>query len=254
MYARLKAIVDDRREAIERTDFSSLPTGSGAARRDFRAALMTRSRSIIAEIKRRSPSAGALREQIDAAALARSYETAGAAALSVLTEEAHFGGSLEDLIAARDAVSIPVLRKDFILDRRQLRETKVCGADAVLLIARILEDQLGGFVDEALELGVEPLVEVHDASDLAYALATRCRVIGVNNRDLDSFTIDLTTSLRLLPSIPNNRLRIVESGLRSVEDLETMERAGFDAALIGSALVTADHPEAALAQLTQVAS
>lgn len=208
---------------------------------------------IIAEIKRASPSKGSLCPGLDAASLARSYAENGAAAISVLTEPRHFGGSLEDLAAARKGLGgrpVPLLRKDFILDPYQVYQARAFGADAVLLIAAILEGQrLAELLALSHELGMECLVEAHDEAEAQEAVTTGAGIIGINNRDLKTFEVDLNTTARLRPLIPPGRIVISESGIRSRQDLEMLAQWKVQAALVGEALVTAPDPGAALKEL-----
>jgi indole-3-glycerol phosphate synthase len=219
--------------------------------RDFTAALSRAPGiNIISELKKASPSRGLIREEYAPAVLAESLETAGAAALSVLTEEDFFSGSLADLKEASHATKIPILRKDFIVDSWQVWETRAAGADSFLLIAAILDDAA---LKDLLELGrtlkMEPLVEVHSREELDRVLAAGARIIGVNNRDLRNFQIHLETSLDLVESIPQDCLAVSESGLNSHEDLIRLQRAGFDAFLIGEHVMQSADPAAALRTL-----
>ena len=208
-------------------------------------------RAVIAEIKRRSPSKGPLRPGLVPGDLARRYAEAGALAISVLTEPDHFGGSLEDLDAVRAAVDVPVLYKDFVVDPYQLWEAWAHGADLVLLIAALLGESTGEYVAAARQIGLEPLVEVHDAPELDIALASGARLVGVNNRNLKTFRTDLAVSRELLPRIPQGILAIAESGMKTVQDLDDLSSAGARAFLIGEALVTAPDPGVALADLVR---
>jgi indole-3-glycerol phosphate synthase len=217
----------------------------------LRAALARPGIGAIAEFKRRSPSAGELRTGADPAEIARAYERAGAAAMSVLTEEANFGGSLEDLRAARAACSLPILRKDFIVDPYQLHEARAAGADAVLLIVACLEDgQLRDLQGFAREIGLDVLVEVHDADEAARALAAGADLVGVNNRDLRDFRISLDTTFGLVPAlVDGKRVVVSESGISAREHCLALESVGVDAVLVGEALMTAPDPSAALSRL-----
>ena len=220
------------------------------APRDFAAALSRDSLNVIAELKKASPSRGLLRAEFDPAALARSLAGAGAAALSVLTEEDFFQGSLTNLKTAREAVSVPALRKDFIFDPWQIWEARSVGADSFLLITAILDDALlAELILLGRELGMEPLVEVHTRAELDRVLACGARIIGVNNRDLKTFTVRLETSLELIASIPDECIAVSESGLRTRADLDRLRAAGFDAFLIGEQLMQAPDPAAALGVL-----
>jgi indole-3-glycerol phosphate synthase len=222
----------------------------GGAARDFRAALGLGSINIIAELKKASPSRGVLRESFDPAALAPALEQAGAAALSVLTEEEFFQGALGHLRAAREAVKIPALRKDFIFDPWQVWEARSAGADAFLLIVAILSNaQLHELLALGRELGMEALVEVHTRAELDRALDAGARILGVNNRDLRDFSVRLETSLELVEFIPQESIAVSESGLKSRQDLDRLHAAGFDAFLIGEQLMQAADPGAALREL-----
>lgn len=211
--------------------------------RDFLGALSRDAFNVIAELKKASPSRGVLRDNFVPAALAASLERAGAAALSVLTEEEFFSGSLADLKEARKATHIPVLRKDFIVDPWQVWEARAAGADAFLLIAAILDNEL---LRELLALGrsigMEPLVEVHTREELSRVLAAEARIIGVNNRDLRDFGVRMETSLDLIEVIPDDCIAVSESGLRTHDDLARLRRAGFDAFLIGESLMKESDP------------
>lgn len=219
-------------------------------RRGFRAALLRRAPAVIAEIKKASPSKGVLREDFDPAALAKQYERAGAAAISVLTDAPFFMGKLEDLVAARGTCVLPALRKDFTLDEYHVVEAAAHGADAILLIAAILEEQeIRDLRELAGRYRMAALVEVHDQRELRTALAAGSDIIGVNNRDLRTFEVKLETSLRLAEQIPDGVLKISESGIHSREDIQTLRGAGFDAFLIGEHLLKAASPEAALRAL-----
>jgi indole-3-glycerol phosphate synthase len=210
--------------------------------RDFAAALRRTDGhpGLVAEIKRRSPSKGDLAPDLDPAATARSYGDGGAACLSVLTDGPHFGGSPEDLQAARAAVEVPVLRKDFTVDARDVCDARLMGADAVLLIVAALDDgELRGFHELAVELGLDVLVEVHDESEVERALAAGASVIGVNQRDLHSFEVDQERAVRVARAMPDHVVRVAESGVRGVDDARSLAAAGFDAVLVGESVVTA---------------
>jgi indole-3-glycerol phosphate synthase len=205
---------------------------------------------IVAEVKRASPSAGAIRAGLDAPAQGRAYASAGAAAVSVLTDGPGFGGSLADLAAVRAAVGVPLLRKDFVLDRYQLLEARAHGADAALLIAAALEaDALKRLLGAASELGLAALVEVHDEAELASALAAGARVVGVNNRNLRTFAVDLAVSERLLPLLPAGVRGVAESGVRTADDARRLRRAGASNLLVGEALVRAADPGALIREM-----
>ncbi|WOX56490.1 MULTISPECIES: indole-3-glycerol phosphate synthase TrpC [unclassified Methanoculleus] len=196
-------------------------------------------RAIIAEVKYASPSRGRIHEGGTPEAIAREFVAAGAAGLSVLTEPTYFGGSTENLVRVRRAVPVPILRKDFIIDERQLSETRALGADAVLLIARVLGSRLSAFVDEAHALGLEPLVEVHDRDEMEQAIATGAGLIGINNRNLETMRVDLTTTVRLAEAARGEGRTVVsESGIAWPYDVRRLSRH-CDAFLIGSALMSA---------------
>ena len=241
---------DYARATALRTELERLAEEATGSRRGFRAALLRRSPAVIAEIKKASPSKGVLREDFDPAALARQYEKGGAAALSVLTDAPFFQGRLEDLVAARAASVVPVLRKDFTLDEYHVVEAAAHGADAILLIAAILEElEIRDLREWAGRFRMAAIVEVHDQRELRTALAAGADIIGVNNRDLRSFAVTLETSLRLAEEIPEGILKISESGIHTREDIRRLQDAGFDAFLVGEHLVKAENPEAALREL-----
>jgi len=226
---------------VERRAAASAPP------RDFPAALLGRPFAIIAEVKRASPSKGALNPDLDPAALALKFLRGGAAAVSVLTEPFYFRGSLDDLRTVRRTVPLPVLRKDFCLLPYQVYEARACGADAVLLIAAALSDgDLKGLVELCLELGMAPLVEVHNEEELTRALKCRAPLIGINSRNLNTMEVDRETVFRLKPLVPKEVPVVAESGLSGHKDIVRLKEAGIRAALIGEALVTAPDPEAKL--------
>ncbi len=198
---------------------------------------------VIAEMKRRSPSGGALRDDLDPARVAAGYAWAGAAALSVLTDGPDFGGSLDDLVAARGAVSIPVLRKDFTVDPVQIAEARVAGADAVLLIVAVLDrDALQACLDAAQRVGLDALVEVHDEGEARRAVESGARCIGVNNRDLRTLRTDLDTFARVRAGIPEDVVCVAESGVRTAEDVTRLVGEGADAVLVGETLMRSRDP------------
>jgi indole-3-glycerol phosphate synthase len=193
---------------------------------------------VIAEVKRRSPSAGAIREEADPVETALLYEKGGASAISVLTDLEYFGGTLGDIERVTSHTKLPVIRKDFIIDELQILEARNAGASAVLLIVRLLgRESLRALRDIAHEAGMVALVEVHDDEELDIAIDSGARIIGVNNRDLDTLTIDLAVSERLIPRIPKGVTAVAESGLRSPDDVRRMADAGADAVLVGEALM-----------------
>ena len=229
--------LEPRRAEIEAAADAAPPA------RDFRGALRGPSLSVIAEIKRRSPSKGDLAPDLDPATTAAAYESGGAACLSVLTDGPYFGGAVADLVAARAAASVPVLRKDFTVDRIQIDEARAMGADAVLLIVAALDDaRLADLHAHALARGLSVLVEVHDDAELDRALAVGPHLLGVNARNLASFEEDLGTGERMIDRIPPGVVAVAESAIRSLDDARRMAEAGFDAVLVGEALVRSDDP------------
>jgi len=252
----LDRIVEVRREAIAHRK-RSLPEAAlkfavekATPPRDFAGALSRDGYNVIAELKKASPSLGVIREDYAPATLAASLETAGAAALSVLTEENFFFGSLGDLKEAKKATRIPILRKDFIVDPWQVLEARAAGADAFLLIAAILSDvALGELIELGRSMQMEPLVEVHSRKELDRVLEAGARIVGVNNRDLRNFEVRIETSLELIEAIPEHCIAVSESGLRTHEDLVRLRNAGFDAFLIGERLMKDADPGAPLRSL-----
>lgn len=210
---------------------------------------------IIAEFKRSSPSAGAIQAAADPAKVAKLYADAGAAAISVLTEPKHFGGSLEDLATVRISTRLPVLRKDFVVDALQLHEAVIAGADAALLIVAGLNDtELSNLLQQCAELKLDSLVEVHTAEEMERAAGAGARLIGVNNRNLKTLEVSLETSLQLAEIAPRNALLISESGLRTVEDIRMLRAVGYKGFLIGETLMRAEDPQRTLAELIAGAS
>lgn len=258
----LDAILARTRERVEREKAArpleaSHPDVTGApAVRPFATALVRPGAiSVIAEHKRRSPSKGAIREDLEPRDVALRYETNGAAALSVLTDEPFFGGRLAHLAQARQATALPTLRKDFTVDPWQIREARAVGADAVLLIVAALEDgELRELLAEARALGVDALVEVHERAELDRALRAGARLVGVNNRDLRTLAVSLETSLSLAAAIPEDVVAVAESGIRSGLDLRRLRDAGFDACLVGEHLMAAPDPGEALRVLLEDAA
>jgi indole-3-glycerol phosphate synthase len=253
----LERIVDDTREEVARRR-ESVPLAALesaiATRPEFRPfseALLRPGVSLIAEHKRRSPSAGEIRAGATVRDIAGAYERGGAAALSVLTEPFHFGGGLDDLREARAATTLPVLRKDFIVDPYQLYEASAAGADAVLLIVAALElPDLELLLGEARALDLDALVEVHDERELDTALEVDADVLGINNRDLSDFSVDIERTYELLSDVPAGKTVVSESGFSSREQLDELERVGVDAVLIGETLMRAPDIEAATRELT----
>ncbi|HEX8244450.1 MAG TPA: indole-3-glycerol phosphate synthase TrpC [Longimicrobium sp.] len=205
---------------------------------------------LLAEVKRRSPSAGEIRPGADPVDVARAYSEGGAAALSVLTDREFFGGELEFLVRVREAVDLPVLRKDFVVDPLQLWEARAAGADAVLLIVRILSDaQMGELLDLTRELGMDALVEVHTAEEMERALAAGSTLVGINNRDLSTFVTDLELSISLAQGVSGDVTLVAESGIRTAADVDRLGAAGFDAILVGESLMRQPDLRAAAAAL-----
>jgi indole-3-glycerol phosphate synthase len=235
-----------------------LPELKAAARgaapaRPFAVALRQPTLSVIAEVKRSSPSKGAIAPALDAAEQAAAYAAGGAVAISVLTEPTRFGGAMEDLERASARVAVPVIRKDFLVHPVQLWEARAAGASAALLIVRALSpDELARMMDAIQDAGLEALVEVRDERELARALAVNARVIGVNNRNLETLIIDVSTAPGVIPSIPADRIAVAESGLRTAEDMTPAAHAGADAVLVGSAVSADANPSDAVRALTTV--
>jgi indole-3-glycerol phosphate synthase len=253
----LERIVEDTRDEVgRRRDATPLARLEAAIAsrpegRPFSEALLRPGISLIAEHKRRSPSAGRIRDNASVEDIVLAYERGGATALSVLTEPFHFGGSLDDLEAARSVTALPVLRKDFIVDPYQLYESAVAGADAILLIVAVLEpDALYELLREARALDLDALVEVHDERELEVALDVEADVLGINNRDLGDFSVDIERTYELLSDVPAGKTVVSESGFSTREQLDDLERVGIDAVLIGETLMRADDVEEAARRLT----
>jgi indole-3-glycerol phosphate synthase len=219
--------------------------------RGFRAALGGREQlGVIAEIKRRSPSKGDLNAGLDPAEMAATYERGGAACLSVLTDAEHFGGSVADLRAARTACALPVLRKDFTVSECDVLDARIMGADCVLLIAAALGPaELASFHALAVDVGLDVLVEIHDERELEHAIAADAALIGVNQRDLVTFQVDHERAVRMAGEIPDQAIKVAESGVRGADDARSLRRAGYDAVLVGETLVTSSDPAATIAEL-----
>ena len=250
----LARIVDHKRSLLARASGNRAELERRAAERsparDFRGALMAAPPAIISEIKQASPSMGIFTEDFQPATIAKLYAAGGAAALSVLTDEEFFKGKLGDLEAARGVVSIPVLRKDFTIDEFHVIEAAAHGADAILLIAAILDGvQLRGFRELAAQYGMAALVEVHDDHELDAALESGAEIVGVNNRNLHTFQVTLDTSLRLVEKMPAGVIKVAESGIHSRADVERLRAAGFHAFLVGEHLMKSADPAAALREL-----
>lgn len=251
----LARIVSRKREelrfgTVPETELRSLAENARSDRRDFAAALRAKRPSIISEIKKASPSKGVLVEDFQPVDLAKQYAKGGAAALSVLTDHDFFQGSLSDLWAARAASDLPVIRKDFTISEYQVLEAAAHGADAILLIVAILDEaQLRAFREFAAEFGMAALVEVHDRRELDVAIASGAAIIGVNNRDLRTFRVSLSTSIDLAPHVPAGVIKVSESGIFNGGDLRTLMASGYDAFLVGEHLMKSGDPARALREL-----
>jgi indole-3-glycerol phosphate synthase len=251
----LQRIVDDKRREVEtrlgdiqETQLRRLPSDSRRPL-DFKQTLRTPGLAMIAEVKKASPSKGIIRADFDPVSIARSYVRYGCHAISVLTEEQYFQGRPEILKSIRNAVEVPLLRKDFLIDLRQVRETYDLGADAFLLIMAILKaEETIGFLKLAAEFGLAALVEVHTRDELETALSLDCDLIGINNRDLSTFRTDIRHSIALRKRIPEGVVCVSESGIRNTEDCQQLYRAGFDAVLVGEALMRQEPPGASIPQ------
>jgi indole-3-glycerol phosphate synthase len=238
--------LERRRREVPLAELERMVASRNGGGRPFSEALVRPSVSIIAEFKRRSPSAGSLRAGTEVEEIVCAYERGGAAALSILTERDHFGGSLEDLREARAATALPILRKDFVVDAYQVYESAAAGADAILLIVAALEpDWLAGLHGEALALDLDVLVEVHDEEELQAALEIDAEVIGINNRDLTDMSVDVQRTFELLSDVPAGMTVVSESGFSTRDEIDELERVGVDAVLIGESLMRAPDPEAA---------
>lgn len=250
--------VHRERAAADTRDVDALVAACGSLddTRGFRSRLVRDSSSglcVISEIKRRSPSKGDLNAGLDPSMMARRYETGGASCLSVLTDERHFGGSVADLQAARSSVGLPVLRKDFTVDIRDVVDARAMGADCVLLIAAALSrEEMGDFHRVADSLGLDVLVEIHDEAELDVALDIGATMIGVNQRDLVTFDVDHARAVRMAGSIPDHVVKVAESGVRGVEDAQALHDAGYHAVLVGESLVTSGDPSEAVRALRGV--
>jgi len=243
---RVRAAADQRELAELRAQAAAAPPARG-----FATALRAADGlAVIAEVKRRSPSRGDLYADLDPAALAGLYAAGGATCLSVLTDEEHFGGSAADLVAARAACGLPVLRKDFTVSEADVYDARAMGADCVLLIAAALDDdELAAFHRTATELGLDALVEVHDEAELERALGVGATLVGVNQRDLVTFEVDHERALRMAAAFPDHVVSVAESGVRGPDDARALAETGYDAVLVGESLVTSGDPAAAVAAL-----
>ena len=243
-----RAIAESDHRSIE--ELIAEATGMPPTRGFGRALRAQTTLAVIGEIKRRSPSKGDLLADLDPAVLAEVYEAGGASCLSVLTDTPHFGGSIEDLQTARNACSLPVLRKDFTVSERDVLDTRIMGADCVLLIAAALgRNELLAFHELATSIGLDVLVEIHDEAELEIALQINATIVGVNQRDLVTFQVDHERAVRMCALIPDKVVRVAESGVRDRHDAQSLRRAGYDAVLVGESLVTAADPAAAMAEL-----
>lgn len=241
-----------RRQTTSLDELRAAAAPSRAALRPFADALARPGISLIAEHKRRSPSAGLIREGVSLEEVVSAYERGGAAALSILTEGPSFGGSLDDLRAARALSTLPLLRKDFVIDIYQVHEALAAGADAILLIvAALTPAELAELHDEARALGLAALIEVHDADELHIALATGAQLIGINNRDLGTLEVDTARIFELAPHVPAGVIVVAESGFSRRDELDRLQEAGVDAVLVGEALMRSPDLEAAVRTLTR---
>jgi indole-3-glycerol phosphate synthase len=246
---RTQADLARRKRATPRAD---LEARLGPARRErpFSEALIDEGISLIAEMKRASPSRGPIRPGASVAEIVTAYQDAGARAVSVLTESAHFGGSLDDLAEARAACDLPLLRKDFVIDPYQVLEARAAGADAVLLIVAALgRERLGELMGAASDLGMDSLIEVHDEDEVEVAVEAGAELLGINNRDLHSLEVDLGTTFRLMADVPAGTVVVAESGITERGHVADLEDAGVDAILVGEALMRADDPAHAVRDL-----
>jgi indole-3-glycerol phosphate synthase len=254
VHSLLKQIVDHKRHEVARLKREGLPPeGETVGRRDFREAISVPGRtSVIAEIKFASPSAGTIREQSDPCVIGRLYEKIGAAAVSLITDEKFFRGNPNHLPLLKHSICLPVLRKDFIIDEAQILESVRLGADAVLLIVRLLpEGRLRDFLAFCREVQLEALTEVHDRADLEKAVACGAGIIGINNRDLDTFKVDLATTAELAPLVAATHVVVSESGVRSGEDIRYLQGFGVHAVLVGTSLMGSGDTAATLRELVE---
>jgi indole-3-glycerol phosphate synthase len=251
--ARTRADLEVRKRITAPAEIEARAAGLPAVHslaRALRPEAPGRTVTCIAEFKRRSPSAGWMGEKADLPATVRTYAAAGASALSVLTDGPFFGGSLDDLAAARAAVDLPVLRKDFIVDRYQILEARVAGADAILLIVAVLgQEELEALLASTRAIGLDALVEAHDKAEVERAVRAGADIIGINNRDLGTFTVDRDLAARLRADVPADRIVVAESGIRDAADVARLRAAGVDAMLVGETLMRAPDPGAALRSL-----
>ena len=256
MHSRLIEILEAKKQEVARLKkkgISSPGQRSIPEIRDFKSAISQPGRvNLIAEIKFASPSAGTIREKTDPIKIGRIYERAGAVAISLLTDQKYFHGHLENLPGVKQSVTLPVLRKDFTIDEIQIREALVWGADAILLIVRILsEAQLKELLHVCYENGLAALVEVHDREDLEKALLSKAEIIGINNRDLDTFEINLQTTYELAGQVPIGHIIVGESGIHNQKDIEDLKGSKVNAVLVGSSLMSSDDMESKTRELVE---
>ncbi len=247
MHSRLMEIVEEKKREVARLKRAGLATEQTGQRnkiRDFKGTLSGKDKvSLIAEIKFASPSMGMIRRETDPVNIGKMYESAGASAISLLTDQKFFNGRLENLLPLKEAVSLPILRKDFIIDEIQIRESVIFGADAVLLIVRLLsEPQLKDLLQAAHGTGLSVLTEIHDMNELETALSCDASIIGINNRDLDTFKVDMQTTLHIAPLIPKRCIRVCESGIATEQDIINVKQCGVDAVLVGTSIMKSEDP------------
>ena len=239
---RTQSALAERKRTLPASELE-LRLGPARRGRPFSEGLIDEGISLIAEMKRSSPSKGPIRPGASVSEVVRAYQEAGARAVSVLTEGEYFGGSLDDLVEARAACDLPLLRKDFVVDEYQLLEARAAGADAVLLIvAALKKKRLRKLMAAASDLGMDALIEVHDEDEVETAIEAGAELIGINNRDLHSLEVDLDTTFRLLADVPAGTVVVAESGITEREDVERLEEAGVDAILVGEVLMRSDDP------------
>jgi indole-3-glycerol phosphate synthase len=256
MHSRLIEIIETKKQEVaqlKQKGISSPGQRDIPEIRDFKSAISQPARiNLIAEIKYASPSAGTIREKTDPITIGRIYERAGAAAISLLTDQKYFHGHLENLPGVKQAITLPVLRKDFIIDEIQIREALAWGADAILLIVRVLsEAQLKELLQVCHENGLAALVEVHDREDLEKALESKAEIIGINNRDLDTFEINLQTAHKLTARIPPGHIIVGESGIGSPKDIVSLKGSRINAVLVGSSLMSSSDPESKTREMVE---
>jgi indole-3-glycerol phosphate synthase len=246
MHQKLKEIIEEKEKEVARLKENGIGSVDGdiPPLRDFRAAISCSGKiNLIAEIKFASPSAGTIREKTDPVSIGKIYETSGASAISVLTDKKFFNGDIRNLPVLKRAVSIPILKKDFIIDETQIHEAKTFGADAVLLIARILSSsRLKDLLELCKEYGLSALTEIHDQKDLEQSFECGADIIGINNRDLDTFNVDINTTTNLAGLVPESCVLVSESGIGKAEDIISLEGKGINAVLVGSALMSSGDP------------